>query len=111
MTHSTATYHLERNEKTSTHHHLPRRRRPAVPSGTAATEEKPLPEYLSLLPSSDCREAGAIAMPGGNQMKKYSISLTSEEQKMLEQVISRLRLSSIELFVKHSIRQRWLSPH
>ena len=50
-------------------------------------------------------------MPGGNQMKKYSISLTSEEQKMLEQVLSRLRLSSIELFVKHSIRQRWLSPH
>ena len=40
---------LQKNEKTSAHHYLPRGRRPATPPGTAPAEEKPLPEYLSIL--------------------------------------------------------------
>ena len=39
----------KRNEKKPTHHHLPRRRLPEAPPGTAPAEEKPLPQYLSIL--------------------------------------------------------------
>jgi len=49
LTHLIVTYHPKGNETKSTHHHLPRRRRPQAPPGTAAPEEKPLPEYLSIL--------------------------------------------------------------
>ena len=44
----------QKNEKKSTHHHLPRRRRPKSPPGTAPAEKKPLPEYLRILQGSDC---------------------------------------------------------
>ncbi|WP_232197346.1 hypothetical protein [Synechococcus sp. CB0205] len=44
----------KRNEKKPTHHHLPRRRCSAAPPSTAPAEEKPLPEYLSILSCSDC---------------------------------------------------------
>ena len=40
---------IKRSEKISTHHHLSRRRRSTAPSGNTPAQEKPLPEYLSLL--------------------------------------------------------------
>jgi len=68
----------------STHHHLPRRRRPATPPGTAAAEEKPLLECLSILWGSECRGAGAT---GGTQMKIYRLQLSPEEDKKLQRVM------------------------
>jgi hypothetical protein len=58
----------------------PRRKLPATPPGTAAAEEKPLPEYLSILQRSDCRKAGAT---GGNQVKTITIHLPDVEAAML----------------------------
>ena len=86
MTHSIATYHQKRNEKKPTHHHLPRRRRTAAPPGTASAEEKPLPEYLSILPRSDCREAGAL---GGSEVKPITIRLPDVEAAMFQELQSR----------------------
>ena len=88
MTPSIATYHQKRNEKKPTHYHLPRRRRPAAPPGTALAEKKPLPEYLSLLQRSDCREAGAT---GGSQMKTITIILPDVEAAMLVNLQKRNR--------------------
>jgi hypothetical protein len=76
----------EKNETKPTHHHLPRRRRSAAPPSTAALEEKPLPEYLSILSCSDCREAGAIRASGGSQMKTITIRLPDVEAAMLVEV-------------------------
>jgi len=42
-----------------------------------------LPEYLSILQRSDCREAGAI---GGTQMKTINIRLPDVEAAMLLEV-------------------------
>ena len=42
-------------------------------------------------------------------MKRHSINLTSEEQKMLEQILSHLRLPNLESLVKLCIRQRWIA--
>jgi hypothetical protein len=42
-----------------------------------------LPEYLSILSGSDCREAGAN---GGNQMKTITIRLPDVEAAMLVEV-------------------------
>ena len=50
----------QKNEKTSTHDYLPRGR--SNPSGTAAAEKKPLPEYLSFLQRGDCREVRATGL-------------------------------------------------
>jgi hypothetical protein len=46
-------------------------------------EEKQMPEYLSILPRSDCRETGAS---GGNQMKTITIRLPDVEAAMLVEV-------------------------
>ena len=83
----------------------PRRRRPASPPGTAPAEEKPLPEYLSLLPRSDCRETGAT---GGNQIKTYRIQLTAEEQKKLEQVLKRLKQRDLQSYFLSVLKEQWL---
>lgn len=80
MTHLTVTYQRERDETKPTHDYLPRGRSSTAPSGTASIEEKPLPEYLSLLQESDCREAGAT---GGSQMKSITIRFTDVEAAML----------------------------
>jgi hypothetical protein len=61
----------------------PRRKLPATPPGTAAAEEKPLPEYLSILQRSDCRKAGAT---GGTQVKTITIRLPDVEAAMLLEV-------------------------
>ncbi|WP_415398994.1 hypothetical protein [Synechococcus sp. W4D4] len=83
MTHSTATYHPKRNEKKPTHHHLPRRRCPTTPSGTAPAEKKPASQYLSILSCSDCGEVGAT---GEKQMKTIAIRLPDVEAAMLIEV-------------------------
>ena len=57
-----------------------------TPPGTAAPEEKPLPECLSLLPRSDCRETGAS---GGSQVKTIIIRLPDVEAAMLIEVQKR----------------------
>jgi hypothetical protein len=45
-----------------------------------------LPEYLSILQGSDCREAGAIRASGGSQMKTITIRLPDVEAAMLVEV-------------------------
>ena len=83
MTHSIATYHPEGNEKKPTQHHLSRRRSSATAPSTAAAEEKPLPEYLSILQRSDCGEVGAT---GEKQMKTIAVRLPDVEAAMLVEV-------------------------
>jgi len=56
---------------------------PETPPGTASAEEKPLPEYLSLLQRSDCGETGAT---GVSQMKTITIRLPDVEAAMLVEV-------------------------
>jgi len=106
LTHSTATYHPEANETKSTHHHLPRRRRPGASPGTATVEEKSLSEYLSLLQRSDCREAGAIR--GEYSMKQHLVQLTQEEQKKLARVLKIRHLKDIRAYVRVAIQRDWM---
>jgi len=54
-----------------------------TPPGTAPAQEKSLPEYLSILQRSDCRETGAT---GGSQMKSIAIRLPDVEAAMLVEV-------------------------
>ena len=80
---SIATNTKKRNEKKPAHHHLPTRRCPATSSGTAFPEDKTLLEYLSILQSSDCGEAGAT---GESQMKTITIWPPAVEAAMLVEV-------------------------
>jgi hypothetical protein len=99
------TYHPKGNEKKSTHDHLPRRRRPATPPGTAPAEEKPLPEYLSILQSSDCRETGAS---GGTQVKTIIIRLPDVEAAMLVEVQKvNKAYRDLQGFLIHQIQQEY----
>ena len=102
MTPSIATYHQKRNEKKPTHYHLPRRRLPEAPPGTASAEEKPLPQYLSILQRSDCREVGET---GGSQVKTITIRLPDVEAAMLVEVQKRnLDFRNISQFLVRQIR-------
>ena len=83
MIHSIVTYQRERDETKPTHDYLPRGRGSTTSSGTAPPEEKPLPEYLSILQRSDCREVGAS---GGSQVKTITIRLPDVEAAMLMEV-------------------------
>jgi hypothetical protein len=66
---------MRRNQLTITY--------PEAPPSTSAPQEKPLPQYLSILQGSDCREAGAT---GGTQMKTITIRLPDVEAAMLVEV-------------------------
>jgi hypothetical protein len=75
LTYSTAIYHAKRNEKTSAHHHLPRWRHPATPSGNAPAKEELLLEYLNILQGGDYREDGATGASECSQTKTIIIRL------------------------------------
>ena len=77
------TYQRERNETKPAHDYLPQGRGSTTSSGTAPIEEKPLPEYLRILQSSDCGEARAV---GGSQVKTITIRLPDVEAAMLVEV-------------------------
>jgi len=84
---------------------IPRRRRPAAPSGTAALEEKPLPECFSILSGSDSRETGAS---GGSQVKTITIRLPDVEAAMLVEARKRNKaFKDLEQLLIQQIRQEY----
>jgi len=96
------------NEKKSTYYYLPRRRRPAAPPDTAAPEEKPLPQHLSILQRSDCREDGAIGMCRGSQVKTITIRLPDVEAAMLKELKTGAQiLAAIRKFAFSEIRREY----
>ena len=99
------TYQRERDEAKPTHDYLPRGRGSTTSSGTAPPEDKPLLEYLSILQSSDCGEAGAI---GGSQMKTITIRLPDVEAAMLTEVQKRNKaFKDLQQLLIQQIRQEY----
>ena len=105
MIHSIVTYQRERNETKPAHDYLPQGRGSTTSSRTAPIEEKPLPEYLRILQSSDCGEAGAT---GGSPMKTFTIRLPDVEAAMLVEVQkSNKELKDLRLFLLNYIRREY----
>ena len=105
MIHSIVTYQRERDETKPTHDYLPRGRGSTTSSGTAPIEEKPLPEYLRILQSSDCGEAGAI---GGSPMKTFTIRLPDVEAAMLVEVQKKnRRFKDIQMLLRQLIQDAY----
>ena len=69
------------------------------------SEEKPLPEYLSILQSSDRREAGAT---GSSQMKNITIHLAAPEVAILVETQNRNKdFRDIQSFSLYKIRDEY----
>jgi hypothetical protein len=66
---------------------------PSISPGIGVPKEKPLPEYLSVLKRSDCREPGATGECGSNEIKTNTIRLPDVESSMLAQVQKRNKFS------------------
>lgn len=105
MIHSIVTCQRERDETKPTHDYLPRRRSSTATPGAALAEEKPLSEYLSILQSGDCGEAGAT---GGSDMKTITIQLPDVEAAMFYEMKKRnAELADIRKFLIRQIRLQY----
>ena len=95
-------------EAKSANHHLSKGRRRATPSRPVASKEKSLPEYLCILQGSDRRKARAHRRAAGAEVKTYRIQLTPEDQKKLQQVLTRFKQRDVQSLFLLLLQEKWL---